>query len=766
MIHRLLRPLFVTSALLTLATTHAAPPGPPQGLLCELLRYPERAVITDAQPEFGWIVNDPQRGAIQSACQILVASSPAKLAEDTGDVWDSGKVATAQSINRTYGGEPLTPQTRYWWKVRTWNATGEVSAYSKPQAFETGTFAGADDAFPGQSQWVQNRAGSWVLEDRQRADYRDIEPVVFTQTQDRRTFADFGRAAFGTLRVTVEAPEPGEALVIYLGERKTEDQAVDKHPGASNIGYQRLELPLQEGRHTYLVELPRHVSHYPNSQVLPAHLPEVMPFRYVEIEASPQTRVTGLTQVALFHPFDADSAHFASSDTDLDAVWQLCAYTLEATPFLSLYLDGNRERMPYEADSYIQQLGHYSVDREYAVARYTLDFLLYNPSWPTEWQMHTVMMAWADYRYTGDTEFIEAHYAELRAKTLLALAREDGLISTRTGRVTDDFLRSIHAEGTDIRDIVDWPPGTGGKAASGSHQGTTVQGERDGYVFEDINTVVNAFHYHALRQMADLAEAVDRDEDAAFLRERAAQVKAAFNRLLLDPERGVYVDGLGTEHASLHANMFPLAFGLVPEKYVPSVAAHLKRRGMACSVYGAQYLLEALYNAGESAYALDLMTSDSRRSWLNMLRVGSTMTTEAWDEIYKPNLTWNHAWGSAPANILPRRTMGIQPLEPAFRRVRIQPQPDGLASLDLQTPTIRGPIRTRWQAKDGRYTLEVSIPANTTAEVWLPGDTVEDLTEGNTTLDAAEAVRIVGPANGYQIVEIPGGTYVFRGPRE
>ena len=49
------------------------------------------------------------------------------------------------------------------------------------------------------------------------------------------------------------------------------------------------------------------------------------------------------------------------------------------------------------------------------------------------------------------------------------------------------------------------------------------------------------------------------------------------------------------------------------------------------------------------------------------------MTTEAWDEFYKPNLTWNHAWGSAPANITARKLMGIEPLEPTFSKFKISP---------------------------------------------------------------------------------------------
>jgi alpha-L-rhamnosidase len=63
--------------------------------------------------------------------------------------------------------------------------------------------------------------------------------------------------------------------------------------------------------------------------------------------------------------------------------------------------------MPYEADAYIQQISHYAADREFAIQRYTNAFLIYNPSWPTEWHLHIVLMAWADYMATGDDRFLE-----------------------------------------------------------------------------------------------------------------------------------------------------------------------------------------------------------------------------------------------------------------------------------------------------------------------------------------------------------------------
>ena len=59
---------------------------------------------------------------------------------------------------------------------------------------------------------------------------------------------------------------------------------------------------------------------------------------------------------------------------------------------------------------------------------------------------------------------------------------------------------------------------------------------------------------------------------------------------------------------------------------------------------------------------MSLMTATNDRSWWNMIRSGSTISMEAWDLKYKPNSDWNHAWGSAPANIIPGYMWGIRPV--------------------------------------------------------------------------------------------------------
>lgn len=691
----------------------------PEGLLVELLRYPEKAVITDSIPEFGWIF--PIVGVKQTACRVLVSSSLSLLNEGDVDYWDSEKIITNESINFNYNGKPLHPNQSYWWMVKIWDKEDRESGYSKPQQFYTSKFINSNDEFPEKSVYVQLANNTWVSEDRQTSTFNSIKSIKFEIVSHGRWFADFGKASFGTLELTIYSADSNEMVELFLGERKNIDLTVNKNLGRSNIGFEKLNINLKKGLHKYIVKIPPHHSGAPNTQNLPPFYSEVLPFRYVEINGNGENvLVKELSQQALYYPFEDTASSFESSDTTLNKVWELCKYTLKATPFLGLYADGNRERMPYEADAYIQQMGHYCVDREFSIGRYTTNFLIFNASWPTEWNMHIILMAWQDYMYTGNKEFLSKIYNELKNKTLLTLAREDGLISTTTGKVTPEFLNDIHYKGNGIQDIVDWPKGTAKGSKQAGNAGPTPEGERDGYVFKDINTVVNSFHYHALILMSNIAETLEKKEDQILFMTKADLVKKSILEKLFDNKRGIFVDGEGTDHSSLHSNMFPLAFNLVPTENINSVVEFIKSRGMACSVYGAQYLLDALYNAGEDNYALSLMTSESKRSWVNMIRVGSTMTTEAWDEYYKPNLTWNHAWGSAPANIIPRRVLGIEPIVAGFEKFRILPQPGNLKEIKLKLPSIRGTIECDLSVKIDSWEMEISIPGNCTAEVWLP----------------------------------------------
>jgi hypothetical protein len=300
-----------------------------------------------------------------------------------------------------------------------------------------------------------------------------------------------------------------------------------------------------------------------------------------------------------------------------------------------------------------------------------------------------VFMAYADWMETGDKAWLTAHYEGLKTKLLNERVGPDGLVLSTPKLIGHG-------------DIVDWP----------------VQ-ERDGYVFTSVNTVVNAFHLRALEDMSKLAEALGKMNEAAEYAERERTAESIFKEKLYDPKRGLYRDGVGTDHTSLHANLFPLAFGLVPANDRLNMARWLAGRGMAGSVYAAQYFLEALFENGEDANALALITAPGDRSWRHMVDSGATITWEAWDQKYKPNQDWNHAWGAAPANLLSRFVLGVQPLTAGWGRVLIQPHPGNLSSVQGQVPTPRGELSVGWK-QDKKFSLTITVPAGMTAKVFLP----------------------------------------------
>lgn len=694
----------------------------PSGLMCELLAAPEQTVIYNPRPKFSWIVPAAHGDGMQTAYQILVAATDVMMEKAAGDLWDSGKVESNRSVSVVYAGKPLESNRSYCWKVRVWTDEKTPSRWSEPQQFKTGRLGNNPDL-----------ARSTTA--RYRLVENDVPPERIVRKGPERFFIDFGKAAYGTVKLTVTSPETGRNVTIHLGEKTSANDTVDRKPGAS-VCYQAVPLELKAGTHTYRIPI---MSSLVGSRQWPIPMPEyigeVMPFRYCEIEGLPgDLDASSIVQVRVHYPFDDRASNFHSSNNVLNDVWELCQYTMQATSFCGVYVDGNRERRPYEADAYINQLGHYCTDREFTLARFSHEYLIVHPTWPTEWSMHSVMMAWEDYMYTADVSSLVEYYDDLKAKTLYRLARSDGLISTVEPPMSKDVQKSIH--NGPLKDIVDWP-----------------KGERDGCEMRPINTVVNAFYYRALVLMGRIAKALNKHNDAEFFDHCAKQVYLTFNAILFDSQTGLYIDGEGSRHASLHANLFPLAFGLVPPERQDRVARFVASRGMACSVYGAQYLLEALYGSGQSEAALKLLTSTSDRSWAHMIYdVETTMTLEAWDTKYKPNQDWNHAWGAAPANIIPRKLMGIEPLEPGFRKVRIRPQPGGLEQASITLPTIRGPIHADFKSSKDSFLLNVQLPGNTSAEVDLPvlgdGDmvlTVDGLSHRHQTKGQFVVFDDIGP---------------------
>jgi hypothetical protein len=516
-------------------------------------------------------------------------------------------------------------------------------------------------------------------------------PVAISKIAPGVFLVDFGRVAFGNLSLTlgkVRGTTP-ETITVRFGEA-LKDGRVDTHPPGS-VRYAEVKVA-PKGAATVIVAPPADARNTKAPAVLsPAPLGVLTPFRWIEVEGWPTE--LHADQIRRRAAFDStwvdDAATFHSSDPMLDKVWDLCHYSIKATTFAGVFVDGDRERLAYEADAYLTQLSYYAGDADPRISRATFDRLMKFPTWPSEWAPHMVFMAYADWMETGDIAWLAAHYEGLKTKLLDSRTGPDGLVTSTPNQIRHG-------------DIVDWPVR-----------------ERDGYVFTSVNTVVNAFHLRALEDMSQLAEAVGKKKEAAQFLEQERMAQATFQKKLFDPARGLYRDGVGTDHASLHASLFPLAFGLVPADQRPKMAQWLAGRGMAGSVYATQYLLEGLFENGEDADALALITARGDRSWRHMVESGATITWEAWDQKYKPNQDWNHAWGAAPANLLPRFVLGAQPLTAGWSRALIQPHPGTLTGVEGRMPTPRGELSVGWK-RDRNFAMILTLPAGMTAKVELP----------------------------------------------
>jgi len=119
--------------------------------------------IDAAQPELAWHIKAARRGYRQSAYQVLVASSLELLNTNQGDLWDSGKVDSAQSVHVPYAGAALGSRADCFWKVRVWDSASRVSAWSAPASWRMGLLTARDWT----AQWIT--PSRWYAQPRMRA---------------------------------------------------------------------------------------------------------------------------------------------------------------------------------------------------------------------------------------------------------------------------------------------------------------------------------------------------------------------------------------------------------------------------------------------------------------------------------------------------------------------------------------------------------------------------------------------------------------------
>ena len=381
-----------------------------------------------------------------------------------------------------------------------------------------------------------------------------------------------------------------------------------------------------------------------------------------------------------------------------------------------------------EGDSYIHQRSQAAISGDSAEARYStlvaLKFMAGDPQSITEYRQLAPVAALANWWQTGDAFALAGLYADLKKMLLpvgsdglvnvpiTSLARNDAVFG-QPGQPPPDIPEDSGIGAGPLNGALP-PPSSGGTAppapnAKVSGYPTTLvdwpPNERDGFVFERENTVVNAFAYAAYNAMAQIAATTGNASDASSYAALAARLKSAIQSNLYDPATGAFYDGVGTSHEAIQSSSYVVALGAASPVQAQTAARYIASRGITparCSVYCAAYLLEALYDGGQAQAALNILTASTTTSWLNMIAQGAGSTMEAWNPAIKGNLSYSHAWATSPDFVVPEYLFGISPLTPGWSSAGQQVLVDGTA----MTATAR-------QAPSGQAIAVVPVSSGT-----------------------------------------------------
>ncbi len=344
-----------------------------------------------------------------------------------------------------------------------------------------------------------------------------------------------------------------------------------------------------------------------------------------------------------------------------------------------------------------------------------------------EWSSSFLLVPWQQYEFDGDLELFREHYD--------AMARHVAYLGTRAqGGILNYGLG-------DWYDI--------GPKAPGYSQLTPRALTATAYYFEDVTI------------LAQVAALLGKTNDAAAYTALAGNIRDAFNQNFYHADTGSYATGSQT------ANAIPLVFGICEASNRPAVVAaivqDLHDRGLTAGDVGYRYLLRALADGGRSDVIFAVNNQSEKPGYGYQLNQGATSLTEAWNA--GRTSSQNHFMLGQINEWFYHDLGGISsdPAGPGFAQIIIKPQPVGdLTWAKTSYDSIHGKIATHWQHQAGQFELQVTVPVNTSATVFVPVRTGGRVQEGGEPAEQSPGVTFLRQENGRAVYAVASGDYDFK----
>lgn len=505
-------------------------------------------------------------------------------------------------------------------------------------------------------------------------------------------------------------------------------------------------------------------------------------FQYVEVTGlqnkPDKNTITGIA----FGSSTPMESTFTSSDETLNRMFENVIWT-QRSNFMEVPTDSPQrdERLGWLGDVqifsksalYNANLGAFNAkwfadvrDAQYDFGPYSTfaprpypDLVWYSPGWMEA----GVMVPYNTYKFYGDTKIVADHYESMTRFMEYHIEKS---------KKTDYFYpENSWTEVAPKGGFGDWLSMT------------------DNNLAHDI--MASMYYQYALKIMAEMSTAIGKEEKAKYYRNTYETSVAAFIEHYLDDEgkfqidETAYGDGAGyfegekgfTGHTQ-SAYATALYFDLLPEGLKEKAGKHLvalieENNYLPSSrILGIRQLLPALSSVGRSDLAYRILLKKDYPSWGFQVKHGATTIWERWNSYTPENgfngemnakmNSFNHYAFGAFSQFLFSDMAGIDTEGAGFKNIIIRPDLGNrsLSNVRGEYGSINGKIVSSWAIRESAFTLEVEIPVNTRAKIYVPSNEENMVTEDGKVIDS-EQIKFIGQDGAYKVYEVGSGTYRF-----
>jgi len=472
-------------------------------------------------------------------------------------------------------------------------------------------------------------------------------------------------------------------------------------------------------------------------------------FRYFQIDdpGEPLTPDDVVAYTRHTAVLDEHAATFSSSDPTIDAIFELGRHSALFTAQEQFIDTPTREKGPWLWDGfnesrtamaafreqnltrkslleYAQSQGRYwpngAINKIYPTGLGALDINEFTEIYP-EW-------VWQYWLHTGDIALLKQVYPVLL-------------------KLSDYVQRSVD----EATGLVTMLPAT------------------NVYYSFPIVTRINVLGVDVFRRVGDVVAALGRpNADIAHQRDRQHALTDAINTRLIRSD-GIYVDGLDRNlkpvaQASQDTNACALVYDVVPPDRQDAVGAYVASFGMGSPPRTAAEVLDALALTDRYTDLIQILDDKAHDGWANILGRGGTFTWEVWQPSDFIGDSMSHGWGSNVLVSIQRSLLGVCPTGPGYTAFSVTPPPAGLTFASGAVPTPNGVITLGWHRRTPNhqaFTLDLTVPVNTTATVTIPAQSAADITDDGHPIAGDAGIQSVHVERGNATLQIGAGTYAL-----